>query len=69
MTRRSGSPTSIAANNWIGCTGASIVITSDGIYRDPAETLRRIRSALVDCGAVKVRKTFKDEWRLHFPVS
>ena len=46
-----------------------VVITSEGIYRDPAETLRRIRSALVDCGAVKVRKTFKDEWRLHFPVS
>ena len=46
-----------------------IVVTSEGIYREPAETLRRIRSALVDCGAVKVRKTFKDEWRLHFPVS
>jgi hypothetical protein len=46
-----------------------IVVTSEGIYREPAETLRRIRSALLDCGAVKVRKTFKDEWRLHFPVS
>ena len=46
-----------------------IVVTSEGIFREPAETLRRIRSALVECGAVKVRKTFKDEWRLHFPVS
>ena len=46
-----------------------IVVTSEGIYREPAETLRRIRSALVDCGAVKVRRTFKDEWRLHFPVA
>ncbi len=46
-----------------------IVVTAEGIFADPAETLRRVRLALVDCGATKLRRTLKDEWRLHFPVA
>jgi len=46
-----------------------VVITAEGIYREPLRTLERVRAALVDCGAVKLRPGFKDEWRLHFPVA
>ncbi len=45
-------------------------ITSEGIYREPAGTLRadplRSRSNAERSGTPT---TFKDEWRLHFPVS
>jgi hypothetical protein len=45
-----------------------VVVTSEGIYRDPLRTLERVRDALLDCGAVGIRRTFKPEWRLHFPT-
>jgi Protein of unknown function (DUF559) len=44
-----------------------IVVTSRGIYRDPQQTLERVRDALIERGAVGVRSRFKPEWRLHFP--
>ena len=44
-----------------------IVVTSRGIYRDPLQTLERVRDALIERGAVGVRRRFKPEWRLHFP--
>ena len=42
-------------------------MTWHGIYRDPLQTLERVRDALVDCGASGIRRRFKPEWRLHFP--
>ncbi len=42
-----------------------VVVTSEGIYKDPARTIRRVRSALRDRG-VHVRAT-SDAWRAHFP--
>lgn len=44
-----------------------VIVTSEGIYREPLRTLERVRDALLNCGAVGIRKTFKPEWRLHFP--
>ena len=43
-----------------------VIITSEGIYRHPLRTLERVRDALLECGAVGIRRTFKPEWRLHF---
>ncbi len=45
-----------------------VIVTSEGIYREPLRTLERVRDALLDCGAVGIRRTFKPEWRLHFPI-
>ena len=45
-----------------------VIVTSEGIYREPLRTLERVRDALLDCGAVGIRRTFKPEWRLHFPT-
>jgi hypothetical protein len=44
-----------------------VIITAEGIYREPLRTLERVRDALLECGAVGVRRTFKPEWQLHFP--
>lgn len=44
-----------------------VLVTSDGIYREPLRTLERVRQALLDCGATGIRGRFKPEWRLHFP--
>jgi hypothetical protein len=45
-----------------------IVVTSEGIYQEPLRTLERVRDALLQCGATGIRRTFKPEWRLHFPA-
>ena len=45
-----------------------VVVTSEGIFHDPLRTLERVRDALLACGAVGIRRTFKPEWRLHFPT-
>ena len=45
-----------------------VVITREGIYNDPLRTLVRVRDALRDCGAVGLRRSFKTEWRVHFPT-
>jgi hypothetical protein len=44
-----------------------VIVTSEGIYHEPLRTLERVRGALLECGAVGIRRTFKPEWRLHFP--
>ena len=44
-----------------------VIVTSEGIYHEPLRTLERVRDALLECGAVGIRRTFKPEWRLHFP--
>ena len=36
-----------------------VIVTSEGIYREPLRTLERVRAALLDCGAVGIRRTFK----------
>ena len=46
-----------------------IVVISDGIYVNPLQTLLRVRAALVECGATGLRRSFKPEWRVHFPSS
>jgi hypothetical protein len=45
-----------------------VIITSEGIYQEPLRTLERVRDALLECGAVGIRRTVKPEWRLHFPA-
>jgi hypothetical protein len=45
-----------------------VIVTSEGIYREPLRTLERVRDALLECGAVGIRRSFKPEWRLHFPI-
>jgi hypothetical protein len=45
-----------------------VIVTSEGIYQEPLRTLERVRDALLECGAVGIRRTFKPEWRLHFPA-
>jgi len=46
-----------------------VVVTKEGIYDDPLQTLIRVRDALRDCGATGLRRNFKAEWRVHFPPS
>lgn len=43
-----------------------VIVTSQHLSREPRETLRRIRAALVDCGAIGVRRQFKTEWERYF---
>jgi hypothetical protein len=45
-----------------------VIVTSEGIHREPLRTLQRVRDALVECGAEGIRRNFKPEWRLHFPT-
>jgi hypothetical protein len=45
-----------------------VIVTSEGIYQDPLRTLERVRDALLECGVLGIRRTFKLEWRLHFPT-
>ena len=44
------------------------MVTKEGLYDDPLQTLVRVRDALADCGATGVRRTFKTQWRVHFPA-
>jgi very-short-patch-repair endonuclease len=39
-----------------------VVVTADGIYREPLRTLERVGEALRDCGAKGLPKRFKPEW-------
>jgi hypothetical protein len=68
MTRVSGAPTSSGAKELDQIRWRLVIVTSDGIYREPLRTLERVRDALLDCGAVGIRRSFKPEWRLHFPI-
>ena len=43
-----------------------VVITADGIYREPLRTLERVREALRDCGATGLPKRFRPEWERFF---
>ena len=45
-----------------------VVVTAEGIYSQPLQILVRVRDALIECGAVNVRRSFKAEWRVHFPT-
>jgi hypothetical protein len=45
-----------------------VIVTAQGIYREPLRTLERVRDTLLACGAIGIRRTFKPEWRSHFPV-
>lgn len=44
-----------------------VVVTKEGVYDDPRQTLVRVRDALRECGTVRLRRSFKAEWRVHFP--
>ena len=46
-----------------------VVVTSKGIFAEPERTLVRVRDALRDCGAAGLPRTFKNDWRRHFPVA
>lgn len=44
-----------------------LVVTSDGIYRDPARTVARVHRALRTCGWRGLPARTSDAWRPHFP--
>jgi very-short-patch-repair endonuclease len=44
-----------------------VVVTSEGIYRDPAGTIARVRAALRDQGWRGLPARTSDAWRAHFP--
>jgi very-short-patch-repair endonuclease len=44
-----------------------VVVRSEDVYRDPERTLRRVRDALVERGAVRSTAAFDTEWSRHFP--
>ena len=44
-----------------------IVIRSEDIYANPEQALRRVQSALHECGAGDVPNRFRIEWSRHFP--
>jgi hypothetical protein len=43
-----------------------IVVTSNGIYRQPLRTLQRVRAALIERGAKGLPAALNDEWRRYF---
>ena len=43
-----------------------IVVTSKGIYREPARTIERVRNALVKRGCDSVPRQLSDDWRPFF---
>jgi hypothetical protein len=45
-----------------------VVVTAEGIYTDPLQTLVRVRDALIERGATNIRRTFKPQWRVHIPT-
>jgi very-short-patch-repair endonuclease len=44
-----------------------VVVTSDGIYKQPAETVARVHRALRRCGWPGLCSHASDAWRPHFP--
>ncbi|HET9859222.1 MAG TPA: DUF559 domain-containing protein [Nocardioidaceae bacterium] len=44
-----------------------LVVTAEGIYREPERTLLRIRKALVNRGGTQVPRQLAEEWRPYFP--
>lgn len=44
-----------------------VVVTAKGIYRDPEETLLRVRKVLRGRGVTGLPRRFDDAWRVHFP--
>lgn len=45
-----------------------LVVTSEGIYREPENTLLRVRRQLVARGCSGVPRQLNEAWRAHFPV-
>jgi len=45
-----------------------LVVTSKGIYRQPARTIERVRKSLVARGCRNVPRRPSEDWRPHFPV-
>jgi hypothetical protein len=45
-----------------------VVVTAEGIYADPLQTLVRVREVLRERGAKNLRRSFRAEWRVHFPT-
>lgn len=44
-----------------------VVVTSKGIYREPARTIERVRSKLLKRGCRDMPRRLSDAWRPHFP--
>jgi hypothetical protein len=45
-----------------------VVVTAEGVFRDPAGTLARVRDALANRGAAPcLPRRLDDRWRVHFP--
>jgi hypothetical protein len=43
-----------------------LIVTKEDLYDSPEQVLVRVRHALVERGAVGIRRRFRPEWRLHF---
>ncbi len=44
-----------------------LVVTAEGIFKDPGLTLSRVRAALKERGATKLPRRLRTEWEIHFP--
>jgi very-short-patch-repair endonuclease len=44
-----------------------LVVTAKGIYKEPENTLARVRKALVNRGCADVPRQLSEHWRPHFP--
>ena len=44
-----------------------LVVTGRDFYADPERVLLRVRDTLRERGATGLRRSFKPEWRAHFP--
>ena len=44
-----------------------VVVTAEGIYREPERTLARIRRALVSRGCTGLPRRLAEDWRPFFP--
>jgi hypothetical protein len=55
--------------DWFDDTGWKVIkVIAPGIYRRPAQTIRRVRDALVARGCPDVPRVLSDEWRAYFPT-
>lgn len=45
-----------------------VIVISRGIYREPLDTLERVRAVLLERGATDLPRYFDAEWRRHFAV-
>lgn len=44
-----------------------LIVTKEDLYNHPEQVLVRVRDALIERGAQGIRRSFRPQWRAHFP--